>query len=303
MKPLKLSKLAKPLKEMSKISIPEISDLAEALGILPQIEDFVMNLAQTGFARRAVEQGVTRKKAIRAVGSDLVSQLILTGLMLRDDFEAPPEFVWHPLWQHSVSTGIVAYYLMEVVTGDFTPGKGWVDPAKKKMTSMLSLNTLLNIGKVNAYFAGFVHDIGKPALAEVAAYPYYSALREAIEKQTSLLEQERRFMGIDHAEVGELWLGWHGIDAAVKQSTGGHHNLNKKSSLLGSAVALANQLVKIYGMGYSGSPVVDQRNLWETRAWMELKAACRNEEITPALMEEHFVPLIGQLPLVEPVSR
>lgn len=303
MKPLKLTKLVKPLKEMARISTPEISDLAEALGILPQIDEFVAQLAQTGFARRNVEQGLTRKKAIRAVGSDLVSQLILTGLMLRDDFESTPEFVWQPFWQHAVSTGIVSYYLMEMATGDFTPGKGWIDPSNKKLTSMLSLNTLLNKGKVNAYFAGFIHDIGKLALAEVAAYPYYSSLRQAIEKQTGLDVQERRFMGMDHAEAGELWLGWNGFDGALRQSTAGHHELNKKSGLLGAVVALANQMVKIYGMGYSGSPIVDQRNFWETRAWAELKASCKNQEITPALMEEHFIPLVGQLPLIEPVTR
>jgi hypothetical protein len=192
---------------------------------------------------------------------------------------------------------------MEVVTGEFTPGQGWIAPANRKLTSMLSLNTLLNKGKTNAYFAGFIHDIGKLALAEVASYAYYSALREAIDKQTSLHEQERRFLGIDHAEAGELWLSWNGIDSGVRQSTAGHHSLNKKSGLLGSIVAVANQMVKIYGMGYSGSPVVDQRNLWETRAWAEVKSSCKNDGITPALMEEHFLPIVGQLPLVEPLSR
>jgi serine/threonine protein kinase len=298
-KPLKLSRLTKSLKEMSRMSNPDIEDLTEALGILPHIDEFVMQLARTGFARRNVEHGMTRKKAIRAVGPDLVSQLILTGLMLRDDFEAGPEFVWHPFWQHSISTGIVAYYLMEMVAGDFTPGKGWQDITDKKLTSMLTLSNLLNKGKVNAYFAGLTHDIGKLALAEVAPYPYYSALREAIEQQTSLMEQERRFLGMDHAEAGDLWLGWNGLEGPVKQSVGGHHHFNKKSGLLGSAVLIANQLVKIYGMGYSGSPVVDQRNLWETKAWAELKAACKNEVVTAALMEEHFVPLVGHLPLME----
>ncbi len=303
MKPMKLSKLIKPLKEMVKISTPDIVDLAEALTILPQIDEFVLNLAGTGFARRTMEHGLTRKKAIRAVGPDLVSQLILTGLMLRDDFEATPEFVWTAFWQHSVATGIVSYYLMEVVTGEFTPGKGWVDTSTKKLTSMLSLNILLNKGKMNAYFAGFIHDIGKLALAEVAPYPYYSALREAIEKQSSLAYQEKRFMGVDHAEMGELWLGWIGIDGPAKQSTGAHHELAKKSGLLASVVSLANQMVKIYGIGYSGSPVVDQRNLWETRAWLELKAASKNQELTPSLMEESFIPLVAQLPMMEPVAR
>jgi hypothetical protein len=48
---------------------------------------------------------------------------------------------------------------------------------------------------------------------------------------------------------------------------------------------------------------VDQRNLWETRAWLELKAASKNQELTPSLMEESFIPLVAQLPMMEPVAR
>jgi serine/threonine protein kinase len=295
MKPLRLSKLTKALKEMSKISTPEVNDLSEALAILPQMDEFVMGLAQTGFARRYIEGSMSRKKAIRVVGPDLVSQLILTGLMLRDDFESGPEFAWNLFWQHSISTGIVSYYLIELAMGEFVPGKGWQDPATRKMTSMLSLSNLLNKGNTSAYFAGLTHDIGKLALSEVAAYPYYSAMRGAIEKQTSLLEQEEFFMGMNHVEAGGLWMSWNGIDALAKNVATVHHELNKKSGLVGAAVALANQLVKIYGLGYSGSPIVDQRNLWETKAWAEVKASCKNDEITADVMEEHFVPLVGPL--------
>ncbi|NJK90908.1 MAG: HDOD domain-containing protein [Blastochloris sp.] len=302
MKPLKLPGLVKSLKDMLILKPTDVEDLMEALDLVPQVDDFVAALAQTGFARKHVETA-SRRKAIRAVGTDLVSQLVLTGLMLRDDFQAPSEFVWTSFWQHAVSTGVVAHYLMQVVEGEFTPGKGWDDGKNKKLTSMVALNTLLGKGKVSAYLGGLIHDIGKPVMAEVAPYPYYAALRAAIDEQSSLYEMERRFLGIDHAELGQMWLSWNGINGTIQQAVAEHHDLNKKTSALASTVALANQLVKVYGMGYSGSPVVDQRNVWKTRSWTDLQAACRNPEITPELMEEHFVPLVGHLPLFEPLPR
>jgi len=303
LRPLQLPKIVAAIKEMQKSQVPDLDDLVDALLILPTVDDYVIALAHTGFASEQGKSDISRKKAIRIVGPSLVSQLILTSLMWRNDFVGNREFVWKDFWQHSISTGVITHYLMKAVMGEFTPGRGRLDHSQQKITSLLSLTSFLTKNKENYFLAGLVHDIGKLVLAEVAIYPYYSALREAIDRTTTLQKQEKIFLGIDHAEAGELWLGSYGMEGYLKQAAAKHHDFTSKVPPVVAAVAVANQLVKIYGLGYSGSPIVDVRNLWATKVWKDLQASCKKEYLTPELMEEHFVPLVSQLPLLEPLER
>lgn len=304
LKPLLLPKIVKSIKEMNKMSVVEAEDLVEALAIMPQVENYVTALAYTGFARHQTNQELNPLKSVRYVGTDLVSQLILTSLMWRDDFSSNKEFVWNDFWQHSVSVGVVTHYLVRTLVGDFVPGQGWKDPNAHKNVALLAFDSFLKSkDKTNYYLAGLIHDIGKLAMAEIGSYPYYAALRTSIEEQTNLLEQEEKFMGIGHNELGGLWLGWNGIDGYLKEAALGHHDLTGKLSPVVAAVGIANQLVKIYGLGYSGSPIVDVRNVWETRAWNDLKKFFKNENLNATQMEERFIPLISELPLLEPLER
>lgn len=304
LKPLMLPRLVKSIKEMNKMSAVRAEDLVEALALMPQVENYVNALAYTGFARHQANQELTPLKSVRYVGTDLVSQLVLTSLMWRDDFSSPKEFIWDDFWQHSVSVGVVTHYLIHTVAGNFIPKQGWTDPTATKNMAMLAFDSFLKSkDKTNYYLAGLIHDIGKLAMAEIGSYPYYAALRSSIEEQTNLLEQEEKFMGVGHTELGGLWLEWNGIEGYLKQAVTNHHDLTSKLPPVVAAVGIANQLVKIYGLGYSGSPIIDVRNVWETRAWNELKKSFKNESLTAAQMEETFIPLISELPLLERLEK
>ncbi len=297
-RPLAVTALVKPLKEIEAARHSEVGDLAEALTLLPEMDDFLQKLARTPFS--ASPDGATnRRKSIRALGTRLSSQLILTSLMMRNDFKPPSDFQWHGLWQHSINTGIIADCLLAVISGDFIPGKGW-QPAGKHLTSIMHHSVLK--ARTQTYFAGLVHDIGKFILGEVAPYPYYCALRAAIEQDCILAEQEKKLMQMDHCEAGEQWLSRNGFDANIRQAASSHGDLEKKTGLVASAVALANQMAKIYGLGYSGNPMVERRDLWHTRAWQELLAVAKDPRMTPEFMEEKFLPLIGYIPLLAPTA-
>jgi len=296
--PLRVTGLVKPMQDIGRGAMTEIEDLAEAMAMLPEAESFLKQLAESPFSITQKEVN-NRRKVIRAVGLELSSGILLTCLMLRQAQELlNVEFNWQQLWQHSVATGVAARYLMDVISGDYIPGKGWAEDAGGGGFSGLMKRHLYK-ARTEVFYCGVMHDVGKIVLGEVAAYPYYCALRTAIDQAVPLNERERALMGVDHHEAAERWMVRNGFDPLVRQVAQVHSNTSRKFGLVVSAVLLANKMVKIYGIGYSGNPVIATRDLWKTLAWSELQSACKNPAITPALMEEHFLPLVACIPALE----
>ena len=296
-RPLALHKLALPLREIYNAGEGEIGDLAEALQMLPQMDDFIQQLAATPFCQGANGGGLNRRKAVRGVGTQLSAQLILTGMMLQNDLPRGGDFNWGSLWQHNLSTALTARFLMDVVCGDFIPGQGWVDDKKKRTLTSFIRSSSIRV-RSQVFFAGLAHDIGKLLLAEMAPYTYYCALRLAIEEGTSLAEQEIKFFGVTHHEAGERWLQKHGFDSTIREAALSHGRLQERHGVAVAALTLANAMVNIHGLAYSGNPLVETADLWSTAAWAELQAAMKNPGITSELMEREFMPLIGSLPQV-----
>lgn len=299
MKPLALNAIAKPLKELPEFSEVEISDLAEALDSLPEIDRFIQELAHTQLYHPADPPG-TRRKCIKAVGTDVCRQLVLLGIVLRKDFKSTPEFNWQPWLQHGLATGLVARLLLEIVLGEYIPGSGRVATRSQAgITSALARHAV-NRARQQAILAGLLHGIGKLVLAEAAPYPYYNVLRTAAVNQEVLAETETRCLGINHHEAGKMWLEALRFDAAYRQVAAQYGNLSQKSSLLTSAVGIAHQMAKIHGIGYCGSAIVEFRDLWSTAAWADLVATGGPAMPSPEDMEQSFLPLVGQIPLLQP---
>jgi hypothetical protein len=299
MKPLLLNACAKPLKELPEFSEVEISDLAEALDSLPEIDRFIQELAHIQLYQPEDPPG-TRRKCIKAVGTDVCRQLVLLGILLRKDFKSTPEFNWQPWLQHGLATGLVARLLLEIVLGEYLPGTGRIATRNQAGITGALARHALNRARQQAILAGLLHGIGKLVLAEIAPYPYYNVLRIAAEKQEVLAETETRFLGINHHEAGKMWLEAQRFDTAYRQVAAQYGNLTQKSSLLTSAVGLAHQMAKIHGIGYCGSAIVEFRDLWSTAAWAELAAAGGPTMPSPEDMEQSFLPLVGQIPLLQP---
>ncbi|MDR0533192.1 MAG: protein kinase [Verrucomicrobiales bacterium] len=295
-RPLALHALAGPLKEIASATEGDVGDMAEALQMLPQMDEFVLQLAASPLCPAGAD-GQNRRKAVRAVGSQLSAQLVLTGMMLQNNLQRRGDFNWTSFWQHNLSTAITTKLLLDVVCGDFIPGQGWVNEGNKRtLTTFMRHSTLR--ARSQAFFAGLTHDIGKLMLAEISPYTYYCALRSGIEEAAVLAEQEEKFFGMSHGEAGERWLQKHGFDSTVRQVAASHDRLDRKNGLVVSAVALANAMVNIYGLGFSGNSVVESTDLWHTEAWAELYASMKNPEMNAVVMEKHFLPLLGHIPQI-----
>ncbi len=298
-KPMRLNRMAPPLREIMTTSDVDIEDLLEAMAAMPEVDIFLLSLANTDFTQPGRDV-TTRRKAIRSVGVDLSRQLILLALALRQEFRPGPEFDWRPLWQHSVATGLITRYLLDLCLGNIMPGQSFAKKTQSISLGAKLLRSPMEKARDAAFAAGLVHGFGKLVFAEVAPYPFYAVMRKAIEEMVPLRTMEKRIFGMDHLEAGLVWLEMHRIDSILRHAASGCEDCQRKSTPLAYALALANQISRIHGFGYSGDPVIEFRNLWKTQAWRELKAHSK-AALSDDAMEEIVLAQLGQLPLLEPV--
>ncbi|MGC9453440.1 MAG: HDOD domain-containing protein [Phycisphaerae bacterium] len=110
-----------------------------------------------------------------------------------------------------------------------------------------------------AWLWGLMHDIGKLALAEVAPKSHARACDEARLHADELAVQERRIIGLDHAEAGRRLAETWRLDEDTTRAIWLHHqpsealpgdNGAKAAPLL---IQLADTLARQAGMGDSGS--------------------------------------------------
>jgi hypothetical protein len=71
-----------------------------------------------------------------------------------------------------------------------------------------------------------------------------------------------------------------------------------KPPLLTAAVMLANQLAKRNGLGFSGNPVVEYRDVTKSPAWNVFKKEVKNKDFTAAQFDQEFTSFVGELPLL-----
>jgi len=115
------------------------------------------------------------------------------------------------------------------------------------------------------YVAGLIHDVGKIAMAAAcpehfeAVYHAHGSSRSAV---LNPLQQERRVLGMDHSELGALYLRSHNLPDALVEVARYHHQpeLSSHHTQLVAAVQIADLLVRHAGIGNSGNatPVTNE---------------------------------------------
>jgi serine/threonine protein kinase len=268
----------------------ELNDLDEALSLAPQVGDFILRLAATRFC--GSKETKDSKEALQAVGLPLARKLILTSVILRNEFPRFAEFNFWPFWQHSISTGLLTHFLLQYADRDNEP-----QSLGKMTTKVLSNLIKLKVRRL-AYFAGLSHDFGKLVLAEIAPYSLYAPMRLAMENTTPEFREEKDLIGIDHHEIGTLWAERFPFESPVKDVIGRHYMEKGKPPLLTAAVMLANQLAKRNGLGFSGNPVVEYRDVTKSPAWKVFKKEVKNKDFTAAQFDQEFTSFVGELPLL-----
>jgi putative nucleotidyltransferase with HDIG domain len=149
------------------------------------------------------------------------------------------------LWQHSV-TAAVAAQIMARDTGDDD--------------SLIFTATLL-------------HDIGKLVLAEALEHIYAKVIEEIETNQYSLLETEKKLLGVQHAEIGGRLLSRWKFPENLVAAVWHHHQpaQAQEHRRLASFVYLGNMVAYFMGHGY-GHQAFALRGRTEAIEFLSLKA-------------------------------
>ena len=177
-------------------------------------------------------------QALSFLGFDTVKNLVLAvGIFSQFETRKLGGISLETLWQHSSRTADLA----RAIAKSEGAGRQIVD---------------------DAFAAGLLHDVGKLVLASSFPELYQETGRQAQERRTEWLIEERDVFGLDHADVGGYLLGLWGLPPAVVEAVTFHHYPTKsertKFSAL-SAVHVANVLVQTQRPSYGGivSPQID----------------------------------------------
>jgi putative nucleotidyltransferase with HDIG domain len=142
-------------------------------------------------------------------------------------------------WQHAIGVGVVARVL-----------------AQK-----------LGRNQEEAFTAGLLHDIGRLVLDTYFHDGFLQVLALAAAEDCSLVEAEKRLLGMDHAEIGfEVARQWK-FPLPVQLSIRGHHGPDGEVSDLADLVHFANVLAHGLEIGNSG---YDQVPPLAAGAWQRL---------------------------------
>ncbi len=152
-------------------------------------------------------------------------------------------FPWRQFWQHCIGTAILT---REVVSMAQTP----VDESD--------------------YVAGLVHDVGKIIMAWSFPDHFSEIHRQAELGQRELLEIENEVLGMDHGELGALYLERHRLPELMVNSVRFHHHPEKAGDhqLIVASVQIADLLMRNAQIGCSGNYVeVTQDQCLQASGW------------------------------------
>ena len=178
------------------------------------------------------------EEAVLYLGVTQIRQLAMVTPILEDlkRLTGNVAFPWRDFWLHCIAT---AYLTTEIVG---SPQNGSEE--------------------VN-YVAGLIHDVGKIAMA--ASFPeHFEVIYLQRKGEKDLRELEKEVLGMDHAELGALYLSKHNLPKVMVEAAKHHHDPKSyiQHSKVVAAVQIANLLAHHANIGSSGNTAEVSEDDW-----------------------------------------
>ena len=176
------------------------------------------------------------EEAVFYLGVRQIRQLVMVTPIIEDfqKLAGAAPFPWREFWQHCIATAI----LTREVVGAVRMPTDEVD-----------------------YVAGLIHDVGKIAVGAACPEHFEAIYNTPAPQNIHPLQRERQILGLDHCEVGALYIRSHNLPDALVEVARYHHQPERASHSvqLVAAVQIADMLVRQAGIGNSGNaaPVTD----------------------------------------------
>jgi len=227
-----------------------VQSLADAITADPLLAARVLRLAN--FAAGQAQRLVTVSHAITVMGLDVLKSLAL-GLTLfplhsipnkkdGSDSDGGPVTLCD-LWEHSVGCAAVAARIATQVD---------------------------HVSPLQAFAAGFLHDMGRLLLYRCSREGFYTAIKVASAKSIPLSEAETLAVGLNHVTLGEIWAGRVELPQGFQQVMRYHHDpscmlpesMNMELRALIAVVRLADLICESRAIGRGGDLGIVPAELW-----------------------------------------
>lgn len=181
------------------------------------------------------------EEAVLYLGLRQIRQMVMVTPIL-EDFQRLTRgvnFSWREFWQHCIGTAILT---REVISALDTPGDE------------------------TDYVAGLVHDMGKIVMAHAFPNQFQAIYQPEGDAPLDLLAREEAILGINHAELGALYLENYKLPSALVDTARYHHTpeLAGSNATIVAAVQIADLLMRHARIGRSGSPGDISEETWAT---------------------------------------
>lgn len=179
------------------------------------------------------------EEAVFYLGVRQIRQLAMVTPIIEDfqKLAGRTPFPWRQFWQHCIATAIIT---REITT----------------LTSMV-------VDEAD-YLAGLIHDVGKIVMA--AAFPDHFAEvnRRVHAGECSQLAAEKIVLGIDHTELGAIYLEHHHLPQVMVETARHHHQPSRAGSFTNivASVQISDLLVRHARIGDSGNPEPVDEDAW-----------------------------------------
>lgn len=181
-------------------------------------------------------------------------------------------FPWREFWQHCIGTALLTREVTANVPGPTDDSD---------------------------YVAGLVHDIGKIVMAWSFPEHFAEIHRQALPGVRSLLAIEEAVLGMNHSELGALYLERHRLPELMIYTARYHHSADKAPQFPHTiaAVQLADLLLRSSKIGCSGDYVeISRETCYASPAWKVLLA--KTPEPEQALVKASLSRTLDQIPLM-----
>lgn len=179
------------------------------------------------------------EEAVFYLGVRQIRQLAMVTPIIEDfqKLAGKTPFPWRQFWQHCIATAILT----------------------REVTNLTG-----QVADEADYVAGLVHDVGKIVMASSFPEQFEEVRRRVQSGEVSRLEAERAVLGIDHTELGAIYLEHHHLPPVMVETARHHHDPTRAAGYaqIVASVQIADLLVRHAGIGDSGNPEAVDEEAW-----------------------------------------
>ncbi len=224
-----LSSIDSALKELLGADQRYTSQIAEIIRRDPSLTSRLLRMVNS------VYYGISKpikniEEAVFYLGVRQIRQLAMVTPVIEDfqKLAGNYHFPWREFWQHCIGTALMTREVIDIIQAP---------------------NEEID------YVAGLIHDVGKIVMASTFPEHFTEICRRRKESGLDLLELEREVLGMDHAELGAIYIKKQILPEVFVEIVQFHHQPERAQhhTNIVAAVQVADLLVRYAKIGNSGN--------------------------------------------------